>query len=106
MQDADKRQLLAMPRHEGEVVGEGVNVAARIRELSRPGGICVSDGVYAEVRNKPGIAAQPLGTPELGNVSRPIPVRTLEAEGTESGQEARLAATRHRCPQRAGIPGR
>jgi class 3 adenylate cyclase/pimeloyl-ACP methyl ester carboxylesterase len=59
------------------VVGDGVNVASRIHSLAPPGGICVSDHVYDEIRNKPGMAATYLGEKRLKNVSRPIRVYTL-----------------------------
>jgi class 3 adenylate cyclase len=37
---------------EGDIFGEGVNVAARLQELADPGGICVSGRVQEEVRGK------------------------------------------------------
>jgi class 3 adenylate cyclase/pimeloyl-ACP methyl ester carboxylesterase len=59
------------------VVGDGVNVASRIHALAPPGGICVSDHVFDEIRNKPGMTATYLGEKRLKNVSRPIRVYTL-----------------------------
>jgi pimeloyl-ACP methyl ester carboxylesterase len=43
-----------------EVIGEGVNVAARIRPLAEPGGICVSEAVWRQVHNRPHLAAHSL----------------------------------------------
>ena len=45
----------------GDVFGEGVNVASRIEPLAEPGGICVSEKVYDDIHNKPGIDAAFLG---------------------------------------------
>ncbi len=59
------------------VVGDGVNVASRIHALAPPGGICVSEHVFDEIRNKPGMAATYLGEKSLKNVSRPIRVYIL-----------------------------
>jgi adenylate cyclase len=64
------------------VVGDGVNVASRIHSLAPPGGICVSEHVYDEIRNKPGMPAKDLGRKRLKNVSRPIRVYALQASAT------------------------
>ena len=48
-------------RRGSEVIGEGVNVAARIRPLAEPGGICVSGAVWKEVRKRTHLTARTLG---------------------------------------------
>ena len=72
--------------HVGEVLlsnngvyGDGVNVASRIHALADPGGICISERVYEDVRNKPGMQAKDLGQKRLKNVTRPIRVYALAA---------------------------
>ena len=65
-------------RREGEIIGDGVNVAARIRPLARPGGICVSEAVYRMVRNHPHVRGQSLGPQALRNVDGRIEVFALE----------------------------
>jgi len=62
------------------VIGDGVNVASRIHALAPPGGICISAGVYDEIRNKPGMKARDLGEKKLKNVSRPVRVFALAVE--------------------------
>jgi len=66
------------------VLGDGVNVASRIHALAPPGGICVSEHVYDEIRNKPGMVARNLGKKNLKNVSRPIRVYSLASTATEA----------------------
>jgi len=61
------------------VLGDGVNVASRIRALAPPGGICVSANVHDEIRDKPGTRFKDLGERRLKNVSRPIRVYQLVA---------------------------
>ena len=80
---------------DGEVSGDGVNIASRICALSEGGGICVSSEVYHTVRNQSGIAATPLGEHELRNVNRPVGVWVLyrPGEAGEAGTRARWRRT-------------
>jgi len=61
------------------VLGDGVNVASRIHELAPPGGCCISERVYEEIRNKPEFQVKDLGEKILKNVARPIHVYALTA---------------------------
>ncbi len=63
------------------VVGDGVNVASRIHALAPPGGICVSERVYDDLRNKPEFKVRDLGRQALKNVSRPLRVYQIVATG-------------------------
>lgn len=65
---------------EGDVFGDGVNVASRIEPLATPGGVCVTEPVYDAIRNKPDIGTIPLGEKTLKNVNRPIKVYALTGE--------------------------
>jgi pimeloyl-ACP methyl ester carboxylesterase/class 3 adenylate cyclase len=67
-------------RRGAEVIGEGVNVAARIRPLAEPGGIAISESVYQAVRTRPHIRATSLGAQALKNVTTPVNVFTLSSE--------------------------
>jgi len=65
-------------RRENNIFGDGVNIAARIEPFAAPGGICVSEHVHDQVRNKlTEIGFASLGCPELKNVSTPIEVYRL-----------------------------
>jgi class 3 adenylate cyclase/pimeloyl-ACP methyl ester carboxylesterase len=64
-------------RRGSEVIGEGVNVAARIRPLAEAGGICVSEPVWQMVRNRTDIRGQALGPRSLKNVTLPVTVYAL-----------------------------
>jgi class 3 adenylate cyclase/pimeloyl-ACP methyl ester carboxylesterase len=75
-------------RHDGEVVGEGVNVAARIRPLAEPGGICVSEPVYQMVRSRAHVKARALGAQSFRNVSAPLPVYALAVADAEAERPA------------------
>jgi class 3 adenylate cyclase len=55
-----------------DVFGDGVNVAARVQGVSEVGGICISERVYDELRNRKLIDVRYLGEHQLKNVNRPI----------------------------------
>jgi class 3 adenylate cyclase/pimeloyl-ACP methyl ester carboxylesterase len=74
-------------RRDGEVVGEGVNVAARVRPLAEPGGIAISEPVYQMVRTRAHVTAAALGRQSLKNVGEQVAVYALSA--TEDGKPAR-----------------
>jgi adenylate cyclase len=68
-----------------DIHGDGVNVAARLEGIAEPGGICVSDKVYEEVRDRLDVAFEDLGEQEVKNIDRPVRVwRWSGAEGAES----------------------
>lgn len=55
-----------------DIYGDGVNVAARLEGLAEPGGICVSDKVFVEVRNKLDSGFEDLGPQEVKNIAEPV----------------------------------
>jgi formylglycine-generating enzyme required for sulfatase activity/class 3 adenylate cyclase len=66
---------------DGDIFGDGVNVASRIEPLAEPGGICVSGSVYGYIRNQSNVHAVFLGEKELKNVAEPVKVYALTGEG-------------------------
>lgn len=59
---------------ENDVYGDGVNIAARIEPLAEPGGICLSEDVARQIRNKAGCEVVKLGTGELKNITMPVEI--------------------------------
>jgi TolB-like protein len=58
---------------EGEdLLGDGVNVAARLEGISEPGGICISESAYQQVRDKLDVAFEDAGEQQLKNIARPV----------------------------------
>ncbi|MBI1731497.1 MAG: tetratricopeptide repeat protein [Gammaproteobacteria bacterium] len=57
-----------------DVFGDGVNIASRIEHLAPPGGICITESVYAAVQNKIEEPFHSLGTQHLKNISQPVVV--------------------------------
>ena len=83
-------------RRGGEVIGDGVNVAARIRPLAEPGGICVSEPVFQMVRSRAHVHAHALGSKTFKNVALPLAVYALSA----TDPAAPTAPPRHRSRAR------
>src|SRR5215471_7552940 len=54
------------------LMGDGVNVAARLEALSRPGGICISESVYAQARDRISIEFVDIGEHKVKNIDRPV----------------------------------
>src|SRR5262249_25510006 len=59
---------------EGDIYGDGVNIAARLEALAEPGGICVSRVVHDQVRDKLDVAFEDLGEQQVKNIARPVHV--------------------------------
>jgi adenylate cyclase len=57
---------------EGDIFGDGVNVAARLEALAEPGGICLNRAVRDQVRDKVDLAFEDLGEQQVKNIARPV----------------------------------
>jgi len=59
---------------DGDIYGDGVNIAARVEQLAEVGGICVTSAVHAQVEGRLEAAFEDLGEKSLKNISRPVRV--------------------------------
>jgi len=59
---------------EGNIYGEGVNVATRLESLAEAGGICISQSVYDHVKNKLSVGYRFLGAHSVKNIAEPVRV--------------------------------
>jgi class 3 adenylate cyclase len=55
-----------------DILGDSVNIAARLEAISEPGGICLSAAAYEQVRGKLHLAVEDMGEQELKNIARPL----------------------------------
>ncbi|HVU18824.1 MAG TPA: adenylate/guanylate cyclase domain-containing protein [Candidatus Didemnitutus sp.] len=78
---------------EQDVMGDGVNIAARLQAEARPGGICISQTVYDVVKNKLELHVTSLGPRELKNMAESIHVYRLllDAQSLRAAQTAEMA---------------
>jgi adenylate cyclase len=94
----DKRIEFRVGIHVGDIIiddndifGDGVNIAARLENIADPGGICISDDAYRQIRSKVDMTFEDMGELTLKNITEPIRAWRLKI-----GSEA--SAARHSAP--------
>ena len=85
---------------DGDIHGDGVNVAARLESLAERGGICLSGIVHDQVRGKLDCAFEDTGDQNLKNIARPVRVYRVRLTGMGGGTRQR----RSKQPQRLPCP--
>lgn len=68
---------------DGDIYGDGVNIAARVEQLAEVGGICVTGAVHAQVEGRLEAVFEDLGEKPLKNISRPVRVYRVLPAGTD-----------------------
>src|ERR1700758_4207675 len=84
---------------DGDLMGDGVNIAARLEGIAKPGGICLSEDAYRQVKARLDLAVSDLGPTQLKNIAEPIRVFSLQvgpltlSPATQPEPEKRSSAT-------------
>src|SRR3954454_12743209 len=74
--------------HEGgDILGDGVNVAARLETLAEPGGVLLARNVHSQVKDKPAFRFEPAGRHRVKNIAEPVEVWRV-APGEVAAQAA------------------
>jgi adenylate cyclase len=93
---------------DGDLMGDGVNIAARLEGVCEPGGVCLSSAAYDQVRDKLKEPFVDLGEKELKNIARPIRAYGLKlgrsGEASELGSQTRPALSLTDKPSIAVLP--
>src|SRR6202167_172808 len=63
---------------DGDLMGDGVNIAARLEGIAKPGAICLSEDAYRQVKGRLDLAVSDLDPIQLKNIAEPIRVYSLE----------------------------
>ncbi len=63
---------------DGDLMGDGVNIAARLEGIAKPGAVCLSEDAYRQVRARFDFAISDLGHTQLKNIAEPVRVYSLE----------------------------
>jgi TolB-like protein/class 3 adenylate cyclase len=76
---------------DGDLMGDGVNVAARLEGVAQPGAICLSEDAYRQVKSRLDLAISDLGETKLKNIVEPMHVYSLQFGGGAGVKPAALA---------------
>src|SRR5262249_16649274 len=63
---------------DGDLMGDGVNIAARLEGVAQPGAVCLSEDAYRQVRSRLDLAINDLGETKLKNIAEPMRVYSLQ----------------------------
>jgi adenylate cyclase len=88
---------------DGDLMGDGVNIAARLEGIAEPGGICLSEDAYRQVRDRFQDEFIDLGEKELKNIVRPVRAYAIKAGSTGAVSQLRSSTTEKSGPPRLSI---
>jgi adenylate cyclase len=66
---------------DNDIFGDGVNIAARLEGIAEPGGICISDDAYRQIRGKIDVGFEDIGKQALKNIAEPMPAWMIRVWG-------------------------
>ncbi len=89
---------------DGDLMGDGVNIAARLEGVAQPGAICLSEDAYRQVKSRLDLAISDLGETKLKNIAEPIRVYSLQfGRATTSAGTATPTARALSLPEKPSI---
>ena len=77
---------------DGDLMGDGVNIAARLEGIAKPGSICLSEDAYRQVKTRLDLAVSDLGEQRLKNIAQPIRAYSLQVVVSAQAQSNALFA--------------
>jgi TolB-like protein/class 3 adenylate cyclase len=87
---------------DNDIFGDGVNIAARLEGIAEPGGVCISDDAYRQVRGKVEITCDDMGPQPLKNIAEPMRAWRVRLPGqTPSAAQSGSAVSQ---PQALPLP--
>ncbi|MGX9351393.1 adenylate/guanylate cyclase domain-containing protein [Shimia sp. W99] len=81
---------------DGDIHGDGVNIAARLEALAHPGGICLSGDAYNQLRGVTDVGFEDLNEVQVKNIARPIRAWRILLDPAQDGIKAKTPMTRQR----------
>ena len=77
---------------DGDLMGDGVNIAARLEGVAKPGAICLSEDAYRQVKSRLDLKVSDLGPMQLKNIAEPVRVYSLEVGQPAEAKPLALSA--------------
>ncbi|MGY4399560.1 adenylate cyclase [Bradyrhizobium sp. USDA 3315] len=87
-----------------DIFGDGVNIAARLENIADPGGICLSDDAYRQIRSKVDAAFEDMGQQNLKNITEPIRAWRMKIGARPSPERHPTPAESHHMRPFSGKP--
>jgi TolB-like protein/class 3 adenylate cyclase len=88
---------------DGDLMGDGVNIAARLEGICEPGAICLSEDAYRQVKGRLDLAVRDLGPTQLRNIAEPIRIYSLQVGVPAEAKPASASAPEKSAPPRLSI---
>ena len=85
---------------DGDLMGDGVNIAARLEGICKPGAVCLSEDAYRQVKGRLDLAVSDLGPTQLKNIAEPVRVYSLNVGAPAQAKPA----TEAKPPEKSGPP--
>jgi adenylate cyclase len=90
---------------DGDLMGDGVNIAARLEGIAKPGAICLSEQAYWQVKGRLEMAVSDLGATQLKNIAEPVHVYSLEVGRPAQAKPVMSVAAESTAPARRARAG-
>ena len=84
---------------DGDLMGDGVNIAARLESICEPGAICLSEDAYRQFKGRLDLAVRDLGPTKLKNIAEPIGVYSLDVGQPAQAQSATVSTPDKSAPR-------
>src|SRR5450432_3898876 len=88
---------------DGDLMGDGVNIAARLEGICEPGAICLSEQAYWQVKGRLDLSVTDLGPTQLKNIAEPIRIYSLQVGVAAKPKPAPVAGPEKSAPPRLSI---
>ena len=88
---------------DGDMMGDGVNIAARLEGIAKPGAICLSDQAFWQVKGRLDLAVHDLGPTQLKNIAEPIRVYSLVVGEPSQAKSAPASVSENSASPRLSI---
>ena len=88
---------------DGDLMGDGVNIAARLESVAKPGAICLSEDAYRQVKSRLDLNVRDLGTMTLKNIAEPVRAYSVEVGKPPTMRKRKVASGGRLIPAAAGL---